>query len=191
VLAGGHSRRMQTDKAALRYAGRHQTERAFDLLKPRCVKVFLSNRADQANAHGHAGFPQIHDTVQHLGPMGGILSALDAQPDVAWLVLACDLPYLEAETLDHLIRNRNPARIATVYTSCHDGLPEPLCAIYEPSSREAFKALVARGITCPRKALMQLDAERLQPLDPLALENVNTCQEYEAAAKRLAGARLP
>ncbi len=175
---------MKTDKAALRYDGRFQTARAFELLKPRCVNVFLSNRADQADAPGHAGFPQLHDTVRDLGPMGGILSALDAHPDVAWLVLACDLPHLDEKTLDHLIERRNPDKMATAYISRHDGLPEPLCAIYEPHSRDALRPLVARGVTCPRKALIQSDVELLKPVNPLALENINTPEEYEEAQRK-------
>jgi molybdenum cofactor guanylyltransferase len=184
VLAGGHSRRMKTDKAALRYDGRFQTERAFALLAPRCAKVFLSNRADQADAPGHAGFSQLHDTVHDLGPMGGILSAFDAHPDIAWLVLACDLPYLDGKTLDHLVEHRNPAKIATAYTSSHDGLPEPLCAIYEPHSRDALRALVARGVTCPRKAMIQSDVELLEPVNALALENINTPGDYEETQRK-------
>ena len=47
-------------------------------------------------------------------------------------MLACDLPLLDAATLEHLLRARDPRRAATAYRSSHDGLPEPLCAIYEP-----------------------------------------------------------
>ena len=59
-----------------------------------------------------------------------------------WLVLACDLPFLDAETLRHLLRSRVVARAATAYRSSYDGLPEPLCAIWEPRTREPL-ALIA------------------------------------------------
>ena len=49
-------------------------------------------------------------------------------------MLACDLPFLADETLRHLIEHRDPSRLATAYRSSHDGLPEPLCAIWEPAA---------------------------------------------------------
>ena len=185
VLAGGHSKRMKADKAAIRYHGKMQAEAAFERLSRFCGKVFLSDRKDQADLPGHAGLPQIHDTFQGIGPMGGILSALAAHPDAAWLVVACDLPYLDDATLENLLRRRNPKKLATAYSSAHDGKPEPLCAIYEPHSRSPLEAFVARGIQCPRKALMQSDIELLEPVNPTALDNMNTEEERHAALKEL------
>lgn len=187
VLAGGRSTRMKTDKAAIRYRGKTQTEAAFEMVSRHCKKVFLSDRREQALLPGHSGLPQIHDTVHDIGPMGGILSALAAHPGVPWLVVACDLPYLDDATLENLIRRRNSRKIATAYASAHDGKPEPLCAIYEPHSKGLLEAFVARDIHCPRKALMQSDIELLEPVNPAALDNINTQEEHRAALKQLCG----
>ncbi len=59
--------------------------------------------------------------------------------------------FLDADTLRRLIGARASDRQATAYRSSHDGLPEPLCAIYEPASREPIAAYVAGGKHCPRK----------------------------------------
>jgi len=176
---------MKTDKAALVYAGKTQTECAFDMLSAHCDKVFVSNREDQANAPGRAGLPQIHDSFQDLGPMGGILSAMTAYPGVAWLVLSCDLPYLDNETLRNLIARRNRAKPATAYASAHDGLPEPLCAIYEPAARETLLRFVDQGIHCPRKAMIRSDIELLKPVNPHALDNINTPEEHQDVLRHI------
>jgi molybdopterin-guanine dinucleotide biosynthesis protein A len=63
-------------------------------------------------------------------------------------VLACDLPFLDAATLDALIAGRDLERDATAFRSSHDGLPEPLCAIYEPRARAAIAAHLAGGRNC-------------------------------------------
>ncbi len=178
---------MKADKATLPYGGKKQFERAADLLKPLCGRIFLSVREDQAGAPEFAGFPRIADAGGLAGPMAGILSALRAHPDTAWLVVACDLPHLDAATLDHLVRRRDPARPVTAYASVHDGLPEPLCAVYEPSALAALEPVVARGITCPRKALIELGIPLLPPLNPLALENINTPEEYRRARRQVEG----
>ena len=181
VLAGGRSTRMQRDKAALEYGGRSQLERAVELLTPLVERVFASVRPDQTADPLRARFAQIVDSGEVEGPIAGIIAAQSRHPQAAWLVLACDLPLLGAETLGHLLRSRRPQRQVTAYRSSHDGLPEPLCAIYEPSSREALRAYVAGGRDCPRKFLINADTELLAQPEPGALENVNTPNEYDSA----------
>jgi molybdopterin-guanine dinucleotide biosynthesis protein A/molybdopterin converting factor small subunit len=185
VLAGGRSQRMQHDKAALPYAGRSQLERAVELLTPFVERVFVSVRPDQTGDPLRARFEQIVDIGEGAGPIAGIIAAQSRHPRAAWLVLACDLPFLDARTLEHLLRSRRPERQATAYLSSHDGLPEPLCAIYEPSSREAIRAHVAGGHDCPRKFLIGADAALLDQPDPGALDNVNTPKEYGAALSKV------
>jgi molybdopterin-guanine dinucleotide biosynthesis protein A len=129
--------------------------------------------------------PAIHDVVENIGPMGGILSAFAAHPDKAWLVLACDLPFLTAATLRHLIAHRDPTQLATAYRSAHDGLPEPLCAIYEPAIANKLREFVAAKQVCPRKALIQLSVPLLDLTDTRALDNVNHPHEFQEARAAL------
>lgn len=187
VLAGGRSTRMQRDKAALEYAGRSQLERAVELITPLVERVFVSVRPDQIGDPLRARFAQIVDSGEAEGPIAGIIAAQMRHPDAAWLVLACDLPLLESRTLQHLLRSRRPERQATAYRSSHDGLPEPLCAIYEPSSREALRAHIASGRDCPRKFLINADTQLLDQPEPGALDNVNTPQEYGSVLQRVPG----
>jgi molybdenum cofactor guanylyltransferase len=185
VLAGGRSTRMQRDKAMLEYAGRSQLERAVELITPLVERVFVSVRPDQTGDPLRARFAQIVDTGEVAGPIAGIMAAQARHPDAAWLVLACDLPLLDRETLEHLLRSRRPERQATAYRSTHDALPEPLCAIYEPSSREAIRAHVASGRDCPRKFLINASTALIEQPQPGALDNVNTPQDYGSATHRL------
>jgi molybdopterin-guanine dinucleotide biosynthesis protein A len=182
VLAGGRSSRMGRDKAALTYGERRpQLERAMALIAPHVVRAFVSVRTEQAGEPVRARFARIIDTHENLGPIAGLLAAQAQHPEVAWLVLACDLPLLDEATLSHLTRARAPSRMATAYRSSHDGLPEPLCAIYEPHSRAALGAYVAAGRHCPREFLRVGDTLLLDEPNPRALDNVNTPQEYGAA----------
>ncbi|HEX2495054.1 MAG TPA: NTP transferase domain-containing protein, partial [Steroidobacter sp.] len=128
ILAGGASTRMQRDKASLEYHGKSQVAWAFELLQSLCTATFISVRPDQRNDAARAHFPQIIDRLSGVGPIAGISAALQEHPKAAWLVLACDLPFVSEATLQFLIEQRDPQRIATAYRSAHDGLPEPLCA---------------------------------------------------------------
>src|SRR6185437_8536571 len=185
VLAGGRSTRMQRDKAALEYAGRRQLECAIELASPRVERLFVCVRRDETGDRLRARFPQIIDSGEVEGPIAGIVAAQSRYPDAAWLVLACDLPLLDAPTLRHLLRSRRPERQATAYRSSHDGLPEPLCAIYEPSSREAIRTYIAGGRDCPRKILLNSNTALLDQPAPGALDNVNTPKEYDSALDRM------
>lgn len=186
VLAGGRSSRMQADKAALAYGRQPQLARAFDLLAPRVQQAWISVRADQRNERLRAGYPQIVDGSVGSGPIAGIAAAQALHPDAAWLVLACDLPLLDAATLDQLLTRRDTGRLATAFRSATDGLPEPLCAIYEPASREPILRHAASGHDCPRKFLMRHDAALIEPLHPHALDNANTPQDVAALRAVLA-----
>ncbi len=184
VLAGGRSTRMQRDKATLTYHGKTQLEWAMALITPHVERAFVSVRPGQGDPV-RARFEQIVDAQENLGPIAGIMAAQARYPDVAWLVLACDLPFLDSATLTHLLAARDRTQQATAFRSSHDGLPEPLCAIYEPSSREAILTHVAAGKSCPRKFLINARTLLIDEPDPRALDNVNTPEEYGSAMATL------
>ena len=185
ILAGGSSSRMQRDKAALPYRGKSQLDRAFELAGRHLTKVFVSVRASQTTDPTRAQRPMIVDCIAGEGPIVGIRSALAAYPDVAWLVLACDLPFLSDAALSQLLRERDADGLATAYRSAHDGLPEPLCAIWEPAAAPALASYQNDGGHCPRKFLIRHAVRLLEPLDRRALDNVNTPEEYAEALAAL------
>jgi molybdenum cofactor guanylyltransferase len=181
---------MHRDKAALQYRGKSQLDRAFDLAGRHVDKVFVSVRASQAADPTRAQRPLIVDSVAGEGPIVGIRSGLAAYPEVAWLVLACDLPFLSDTALSQLLRERDPAALATAFSSTHDGLPEPLCAIWEPAAASALAAYQRDGGICPRKFLIRQAVSLLQPLDVHALDNINTPEEYRDALTALEAERF-
>jgi molybdopterin-guanine dinucleotide biosynthesis protein A len=186
VLAGGRSTRMQADKAALAYGARPQLAEAYELVTRHVDRAWISVRADQADEPLRASYAQIVDGDLGQGPVAGVIAAQARHPGAAWLVVACDLPQLDDETLVDLVRQRDPARMATAFVSAHDRLPEPLCAIYEPASRGSILAQVAAGRNCPRKFLMDHDVKLLAPRHAQALDNANTPDEARAARTALA-----
>lgn len=184
ILAGGASRRMQHDKALIDYHGEPQLLWTWRLLSALLPRVYVSVREDQRDEPVRRELPQIVDSQHHAGPAAGILAAQALHPGAAWLVVACDLPRLDEASLRHLLEARDPAREATAFLSEHDGLPEPLCALWEPSSRERLIARVQAGNLCPRKALIQGDTLLLQPRTAHALDNINTPEELAGLRER-------
>jgi molybdopterin-guanine dinucleotide biosynthesis protein A len=175
---------MGTDKAALVHPdGRPLARRAHDLLvEAGCGQVMLSLRQDQPIP---AGFDDLADVAVvrdsedgSAGPLVGIIAAMVLQSDADWLVLACDLPRLDVETLRHLISSKRPDEMFLSYRSEFDGLPEPLCALYAPA---AFPLLRDTEFRCPRKVLIRHDCRLLDPVTPGALDNANTPEDWQSA----------
>ncbi len=181
VLAGGKSTRMGTDKSLLKYHGNaSQIEFGFNLLSQYCENSFLSVNESQAKNDQYY-LPKIQDTFLGLGPMGGILSAFQKYPDSAWLTVACDMPFLSETSLNQLVVNRNPSKLATTFKSPMDEFPEPLITIWEPKAYPKLLQMLAFGYDCPRKTLINSDVELLIHSNETELQNINTKEEFEKA----------
>ncbi|MEL7020328.1 MAG: NTP transferase domain-containing protein [Bacteroidota bacterium] len=187
VLAGGKSQRMGEDKGALSYHGKPQREYAADLLQPFCEQVYISTRPQQSI---ESKYTCLVDSFVGLGPFGAILSAFRREPDTAWLVVACDLPFVDATTLAYLVQHRNASRVATAFHNSETGFPEPLVTIWEPRSYPSLLQFLAQGYGCPRKVLINTEIEELKLEDESVLKNVNTKKEREATLQTLQGDKL-
>ena len=184
VLAGGKSERMGTDKSQLDYHGRPQREHVANLLAPLCERCFISVRSSERQpASEH---PYLPDTFTGLGPFGAIASAFREHPEAAWLVVACDLPLLDAQTLQILVEGRQPGRVATAFHNPMTDFPEPLICLWEPRSYPILLQFLTQGYSCPRKVLINSDVALLKAPNAKALMNANRPEEQEAALAILA-----
>ena len=184
VLAGGKSKRMGTDKGLLQWHGQEQRYYMAHLLQPYCEEVSISCRRDQADLIERKYKPVV-DEYENGGPLCAIVSAFHQNKNTGWLVVACDLPLLDGNTLGYLIQNRNASLNATTFKSPHDELPEPLVTIWEPSSLPYLEAALLEGKYCPRKALMKVDIELLEAPEPTSRMNANTPEDGEKILQAL------
>ena len=177
VLLGGKSIRMGEEKGLIQYHEKTQAEHLVSLLEEIGLEVFLSVREEQKENYAFLNRPFIADQIQGAGPLGGIASAMRSVPQIAFLVVACDLPNLQKEQLEFLLKNRNAKAFASCYESPLDGGPEPLCSIYEPKSFSALMKVWVNGKSCPRKMLFNRTVEILPIKDSNFLVNANTPEE--------------
>lgn len=184
VLAGGRGRRLGgRDKGELDYHGVPQARWAFDLLTGLCQRAFVSIRAEQRIAEVYAGLPLIFDATPVEGPAAGLLAAFRRVPAAAWLVLAVDLPLVDAAMLRRLCAARDPALLATAYRHA-DGTLEPLCAIFEPAARAVLEAQPVDRVSL-RRLLEEGPSRILDPENDAALLSANTSADDAAIRARL------
>ncbi len=174
VLTGGKSTRMGTDKSELDYYGKSQKEYAKELLENNLMETYYSVR----NPSGKEN--EIHDTFLNLGPFGGICSAFQKDPNTAWMVLATDVPFVDNNSIQKLLKYRNPSKVATAFKGKSKQFPEPLITIYEPKAYPILLQYLAQGYSCPRKMLINSDVEIIE-VDDNFIRNINTPEEYEIA----------
>ncbi len=182
VLAGGKSVRMKMDKGSIQYHGITQRKYLYHQLKELGIAALISCRPNQVDEINE-GLDMLPDTFHNLGPMGALLTAFRADPDSAYLAIACDLPYLSIDTIRYLIENRDTSKIATAFRSPNNEFPEPLITIWEPRSYSVLLNFLGQGYSCPRKVLINSDVHLLQAPDPKDLSNVNHPDEYQEALR--------
>ncbi|MBF12133.1 MAG: molybdenum cofactor guanylyltransferase [Flavobacteriaceae bacterium] len=171
---------MGKDKGLLNYHGMPQRDFLFNLVNSYCEKVFFSVRSDQKNELDNKPF--IVDQNKYRGPFNGILSAHNQYSKVAWLVLACDLPLLNKETLSLLVRSRDVTKKATALATKETNLPEPLISIWEPSGlSSAVIHMETSESSCARKFLINSDIKIIYPKEDKLLYNANSIDEYKTA----------
>ena len=183
VLTG--ERCTRPDQVPLPNDERAHIQHCFEMLRPYCEATYLLNQSDPSRSAGHPGLPRVHDEWGDLGPIGGILSAFRYRPETAWLVVSCNLPFIDNEAIDQLIRSRGPSLDATCFLSLEDSTPEPMCAIYEPSCHERLIESVQQGALSPRTALMSSAIQGVIPASRLTLREVNSPEEYRRAVRHL------
>ncbi len=185
VLSGGKSTRMGRDKGEIHYHNKPQREYLYELLSQVCDKTFLSLRKDQLTAIP-PNMEFIVDRNEFKGPFNGILSAHHYHSDVAWLVVACDLPLLDLASIKQLLRARQSTKTATAYSTSTQNLPEPLAAIWEPEGLAKAKShMESSESSCPRKFLINSDISLVYPEKDALLTNANSLQDYEEVLIKL------
>ncbi len=185
LLAGGLSSRMGTNKALLSFGGRTLLARTWALLTSCLSHCVVSARSD------YAGYPVLLDASGRIGPVGAIATALSHAERAgltAVLALACDMPFLDAAIVRHLLSAWDGKSLAVFFRRA-DGRCEPLCALYACAGLPYFEAAIA-GRTYALRAV--LPEESVQYLScPAAWEesfcNVNTPEEARLALEKEKG----
>jgi molybdopterin-guanine dinucleotide biosynthesis protein A len=126
ILAGGKSSRMGRDKARLEIGGETLLARQIQLARETgAAEIFISGRAE--TDYSEFNCRVLQDKFPDAGPLAGIERALDAAISPLLLVLAVDLPEMNAVFLRQLAMHcaENLGAIPRV-----NGNIEPLAAFY-------------------------------------------------------------
>jgi molybdopterin-guanine dinucleotide biosynthesis protein A len=170
VLAGGRSTRMGFDKALAPLAGRPLVAHVAARLAPQVDALFL-------NANGDGG------------PLAGVASALRHAQSLGaqWLATApCDAPFLPLDLVARLAAAAGESGAPLAVVAIASGL-EPMFALWSTALADEVATALAAGDGGPRGLMTRFGAAeaRFDDVDAEAFANLNTPEEFAAAAARL------
>jgi molybdopterin-guanine dinucleotide biosynthesis protein A len=184
ILAGGFSRRLGQDKAALRLGGKPLALKVAAALAPLVTTCWLVT--NYPLAHISLGLPLVTDLCPFQGPAGGIATALFYSRTPWVLITAVDNPFLAPGLLAELAaRARLNSRPAIVCRSPRGLEPFPgLYAVRLLPSLINFLQTNRSPTRFLEKCRPQIVSEsQVQALDPLSRSffNLNTPRELAQA----------
>lgn len=177
ILSGGRNTRMEGQKKLfLRYAGETFCQRilhACDCLPA----VYLS--VDKKEPYQDAGLPMVEDRWKGIGPLGGIASGLRECKEDALFVMACDMPMIDRETVERMLKAYEESKNLPVLVAAQNGRVHPLFGIYPKWVLPYAEELIREGDyrimhLLERAGYRTLELER----ESRAMENINSTEEY-------------
>jgi molybdenum cofactor guanylyltransferase len=175
VMAGGKSSRMGRDKCFLPIEGRPMIEYICNKLGPHFEQLLIS--ANDIDRFSFLGFEVIPDKVPGYGPIMGIVSVLEASDHDVNVVIACDMPNIDATFLRRLIRECEGYEGAVPVTGAW--LLEPMCAAYHKNILETFRDAVAAGEKKISDVLQRCNIHFIEVGDDKPFRNINTKEDYQ------------
>jgi molybdopterin-guanine dinucleotide biosynthesis protein A len=182
ILAGGRASRFGgRDKSALVIEGQPILDRQLAALARVADDVMLV--VSEETPAPRADVRVVRDRVTASGPLGGLDAALAAARHDAIVLLACDMPFVTARLLGHLLALTPDADAVVPRT---ERGYHPLCAAYTRACQPAIAVRLDRGqfrmvdflsdvrvrVVCGEELTALGDHHRL-------LANINTPAEYE------------
>lgn len=170
ILAGGKSRRMGQDKARLLFRGEPLLVRNAKLLGGLTdeVRVIASE-----GEYDDLGFVCTPDLRAGCGPLAGIETALSASRREWNLIVACDMPFLEASWLGFLVGRAVAGNLDCVVSKHPERGMNPLCGVWNRRVLPIVRAMLDDGQFRVRDAAARVGALELTPEDPKMLANWN------------------
>lgn len=171
---------MGTDKALLRLDNTTFVQHAVDVLRDVFSDVIVAGGSPEIMQM--TSVPVVPDIVENGGPLAGLISAFEYEPDRSVFLLATDMPYVTAAEVeavaDPAVKGVH-ARIAVAA-----GRDQPLCGAYGRGCFSKAMYGTASGDLSMHAFLRRVgNVERVHLDTPDQLTNVNTPAEYEAVTR--------
>ena len=181
VLAGGLSRRFGSPKAFAKLRNKYFYKIAVEAMSVSCNEIVIVTLPELMERFGN-GENVMTDKVEYagLGPLAGILSAMESVEANRYIVLPCDMPFIDDKSISKLITLHNKGVTAVI----SDGRYHPLVSIWDKQLKRAVKKSLENGQLSVMKLLthsdiMWINGSVLTDDEKQMFTNVNTPEALE------------
>ena len=188
VLAGGRSRRMGRDKALLEFEGKPLLQRVCEVASSCAERTYVVTPWGDRYAHLSLPaqiVPEPLASENPKGPLSGFAVGVRLVKSEWVLLLACDLPYLDARSLqggiDRLLQ-LPPSTMALLHR--HPKGWEPLCGFYRSGCLGSLERALAAGTRSFQAWLDTCVVAAWEGANPQLFVNCNTPQEWREIGDR-------
>ena len=185
ILVGGKSSRMGSNKAFLELKGKTFIELQIELLREIFDDIFIS--ANTSSEYEYLNLSIFKDVYPGKGPLGGIYTSLINSSSLHTFMLACDMPFIGSELINHL--KDLTKEYDVVIPKSEKGL-EPLHAFYSKKCIDPIKRSLEEDnlrITSffphVNVKIVELDNLNLSDCFKNSIKNLNTRDDYEDVTK--------
>lgn len=184
ILAGGQSRRMGRDKAALPFGEGTMLTHLVAKFRP-SYPVVVS--VGEKGRYDTGGVPEVVDRHPGQGPLAGLEAAFSATEAETIFLTGTDLPMITPALTQAMAERFSPEAQAMVIRR-RDGKTEPLCGLYRRGCLEPVRQCLAEGRRSfkglfQRVTVQYLEEEELRGFDlERLLDNLNTPEDYARVA---------
>lgn len=181
LLAGGQSRRFGSPKAFATHEGHAFYRYSLNALRPFCDEIVVVALPEFTGY-----FPddvQVTTDLEEFagkGPLAGILSAMDVMEADRYIVLPCDMPFIEASVMENLLAQHTGDVSAVIVA----GKKHPLVSVWNDHVKPTIKQALQDGnrrvmFVQEQHSVRWIEGSLLTDTPEIAFKNVNTPCEVE------------
>jgi molybdopterin-guanine dinucleotide biosynthesis protein A len=190
VLCGGASRRMGTDKALIVLDGNALARRVANALRAAGARSVVAIGGD-ATALQALGLDVVPDAHPGEGPLGGVLTALEASHDAELVaVLACDLVEPDPAAIRAVVERAHELDL-DVAVPVVEGRRHLHHAVWNTRARRVLRAEFDSGERAPKRAIATLRVGEVHGIAAQLVRDVDDPAALAAFERELARRATP
>jgi len=185
ILAGGKSSRYGANKAFVEINGVQLIERVITVMGSVFEHLILITNTP--HEYTYLNLPMYEDLIKGLGPIGGILTGLEAISDESGFFMACDMPFINGDLIHYMVEVSDDYDAVVPRISWK---MEALHALYRKNCLTAIRELIESNEYQTIKFFNKIrvryvDWDEIRAFDPKqrSFFNINSPQELLDAAK--------
>lgn len=176
ILAGGQSTRMGQEKGLVKILGKTMIEYVLDVAQSLTDRIVIVSANPDYQPFG---YELIQDQISFSGPAAGIDAMLQHSSSPKNLVLSCDMPLIDAQSIRVLI---DESKSFDITAAAKDLGIQPFPAVFHAQCKEQWRSLLSEGYKklqdyFQHSAVNQVDPQKLLRYNPMLFKNVNTLSD--------------